>query len=156
MILSDERRDNMELKDVMTRNVEYVSKDTPVDEAAQIMKRYNVGSIPVCEGDKVVGILTDRDIVLRSVAEGDKGSSITCAEVMSANPVLGNTTMDAREAAKIMSDNQIRRLPVVENGKLVGMVSLGDIAVEPKLVDEAGDALNDISKPSSGPQIKNF
>lgn len=146
----------MELRNIMSTNVEYVSRDTSLDEAAKIMKRFNVGSIPVCDGDILVGILTDRDIVLRSVAEGDDSSKITCGDIMSSNPIVGNTGMDIHEAARIMSDNQIRRLPVVENGKLVGMVSLGDIAVEPNFVNEAGDALNDISKPSSGPEIKSF
>lgn len=146
----------MELRNIMSTNVEYVSRDTSIDEAARIMKRFNIGSIPVCEGDTLVGILTDRDIVLRSVAEGDDTSKITCGDIMSSNPVVGDTSMDVHEASKIMSDNQIRRLPVVDNGKLVGMVSLGDIAVEPNFVNEAGDALNDISKPSSGPEIKSF
>jgi FOG: CBS domain len=143
----------MDLRDVMTKDVASVQKNTPIDEAARLMKQYNVGSIPVCEGDRVVGILTDRDIVLRNVAnEGDK-SSTTCGEVMTSNLVVGNVNMDVHEAARIMSDNQIRRLPIVENEKLVGMVALGDLAVEPNLVNEAGDALNDISKPSNGPQI---
>lgn len=146
----------MELKDIMSGDVEYVSKDTTVDEAARIMKNYNVGSIPVCDGDKLVGILTDRDIVLRSTAKGDNAQNLKCEDIMSSNPVSGSSSMDVHEAARIMSDNQIRRLPVVDNGKLVGIVSLGDIAVEPKFVDEAGDALNDISKPSSGPEVRNF
>lgn len=146
----------MELRNIMSTNIEHVSRDTSIDEAARIMRRFNIGSIPVCDGDTLVGILTDRDIVLRSVAEGDDSSKITCGDIMSSNLIVGNTSMDIHEAARIMSDNQIRRLPVVDSGKLVGMVSLGDIAVEPSFVNEAGDALNDISKPSSGPDIKSF
>lgn len=135
----------MELKDIMTTNVATVQRDTPVEDAARIMKEHNVGSVPVCDGDRVVGIVTDRDVVLREVADGSTGK--TCGEVMSSNPITGTPDMDVRKAAKIMSDYQVRRLPVVDNGRLMGIVALGDIATEPKLVDEAGDALNDISKP---------
>lgn len=138
----------MELRSVMTNDLEAVDRNTPVDEAANLMKRYNIGAIPVCEGDRIVGILTDRDIVLRSTSGDNSPSGMTCGEIMSSSIISGTPDMDVHEAAKIMSQNQIRRLPVVENGKLVGMVSLGDIAVEPNMVDEAGDALNDISKPS--------
>lgn len=135
----------MELRDIMTSDVASVQRSTPVQDAAKLMKDHNVGAIPVCDGDRVVGIITDRDIVLRDVADGDK--NIKCGDIMSSQLVSGTPEMDAGEAADIMADNQIRRLPVVDNGRLVGIVSLGDVAVEPKLVDEAKDALNDISKP---------
>lgn len=136
----------MELRNIMTKNVVSVDRSTPLQEAAKLMKQHDIGSVPVCDGDRVVGIVTDRDIVLRSVA-GNNASNSTCGDVMSTNIVTGTPDMDVHEAARIMADNQIRRLPVVENGKLAGMVAIGDLAVEPRFVNEAGDALNDISKP---------
>ncbi|HBM81923.1 MAG TPA: CBS domain-containing protein [Clostridiaceae bacterium] len=138
----------MELRDIMTKDVQKVDRNTPVSQAAQMMKQYNVGSLPVCDNDKVIGIVTDRDIVLRGIAPDGNASNVTCGQLMTENPVFGSPDMDVNVAAKIMAENQIRRLPVVDNGKLAGMVALGDIASKSNLVDEAGDALNDISKPS--------
>lgn len=137
----------MKLKDVMTDDLKSVDRNTLVDEAAELMRECDIGALPVCEGAGIVGIITDRDIVLRSVSADSPPSGVTCGDIMSSAIISGSPDMDVREAAKIMSANQIRRLPVVESGKLVGMVSLGDIAVEPKMVNEAGEALNDISKP---------
>lgn len=137
----------MELGNIMTKNVVCVKRSTPVQDAAKLMKQYNVGSIPVCDGDKLVGIVTDRDIVLRGIATGMESSNTTCGEVMSTDMVTGTMNMDVHEAARIMAGKQIRRLPVVDNGKLMGIVALGDLAVESRFVNEAGDALNDISKP---------
>lgn len=138
----------MELGNIMTKSVATVSMNTSVQEAARLMKEHNVGALPVCDGDKIEGMITDRDIVLKSVAGGSQIDRMTCGEIMTANPVVGTVNMDVHEAAKIMADNQIRRLPVVDNGRLVGIVALGDLAVEPIFVNEAGDALNNISKPS--------
>jgi CBS domain-containing protein len=132
----------------MTRNIVSVGRNTPLQEAAQLMKSHDIGSIPVVDGDRIAGIITDRDIVLRGIAENNEVSGMTCGDIMSADIVAGSPDMDVHEAAEIMAKKQIRRLPVVENGKLVGMVALGDLAVEPRFVNEAGDALNDISKPS--------
>lgn len=137
----------MELGNIMTKNVVSVKRSTPVQDAAKIMKQYNIGSVPVCDGDKLVGIITDRDIVLRGVANGSETARTTCGEVMSTDMVTGTMNMDVHEAARIMAGKQIRRLPVVDNGKLMGIVALGDLAVESRFVNEAGDALNDISKP---------
>lgn len=138
----------MELRDIMTVNVESVGRNSSLEEAARLMKEYNVGAIPVCEGDNIIGIVTDRDIVLRGAADGNKLSWGTCGDVMTSNLITGTPEMDVHEAARIMADHQVRRLPVVENGKLVGIVALGDLAVDSKFINEAGDALNDISKPS--------
>lgn len=139
----------MKVKDVMTGEVAYVNASDNVERAAQLMNEYNVGSVPVCENDKVIGIVTDRDITLRSVAKGIESSSQTVREIMSSNPVCGYPEQDVHEAARIMSERQIRRLPIVENGKLVGMVALGDLAVEPTLKDNAEEALKSISEPCS-------
>ena len=138
----------MNIGKIMTANVASVNRETTLAEAANLMKEHNIGSIPVCDGNKIVGIVTDRDIVLRGVAEGNDQTSITCGEIMSPDLAVGTIDMDVRVAAEIMANRQIRRLPVVDNGRLVGMVSLGDLATEPKFTSEAGDALNDISKTS--------
>jgi Predicted signal-transduction protein containing cAMP-binding and CBS domains len=139
----------MKVKDVMTRDVACVDVNDNVERAAQLMSEYNVGSIPVCDRDKVIGIVTDRDITLRSVAKGMESSTQTVRSIMTSNPVTGSPEQDIHDAARIMSERQIRRLPIVDQGKLVGIVALGDIAVEPTLSDNAEEALKNISEPSS-------
>lgn len=139
----------MKVSEVMTKSVADLDADDSVEHAAQLMKEYNVGSIPVCSGSKIVGIITDRDIALRSVAEGENIENQKVRDIMSSNPVVGKPDMDIHEASRIMSDRQIRRLPIVDRGDLVGIVSLGDIAVEPKLSNDAEDALSSISEPST-------
>ncbi len=135
----------MKLRDIMSREVACLSAEDTVEKAAKLMKTYNVGSIPICAQNSVIGIITDRDIALRAVAVGDDGY-LQVKKVMTANPVVGTPDMDVEDAVRIMSENQIRRLPVVENNRLVGIVSLGDISVEPRLQDEAEIALKNISK----------
>lgn len=136
----------MYVRDIMSEDVACLCKDDSVARAAQLMEEYDVGSIPVCENDRVVGIVTDRDIALRSVAHGhDSHQSV--GNVMTDDPVVGNPDMDVHEAAKIMSERQIRRLPIVEGSSLVGIVALGDISVEPALQDNAEWALKNISEP---------
>ncbi|WP_432401772.1 CBS domain-containing protein [Wukongibacter sp. M2B1] len=144
----------MKVKDLMTRNVTIASTDSSIAEVAQSMKNLDVGSIPVCDNSKnVVGIVTDRDIVLRSVAEGSNVKDTKAQTVMSTQIVSVSPDTDVHEAADIMAKQQIRRLPVVENGKLVGIVAIGDFATQNIYVNEAGDALSDISKPD-GSQMR--
>ncbi len=133
------------LKEVMTTNVEYCTPDDNLFEAAIKMKRLNVGAIPVCEDEHLLGMLTDRDIVLRGVAEKRPNSS-SVKKVMSDHLVTGDPGMDVDRAAQLMAEKQIRRLPIVDNGKLVGIVSLGDLAVHTSTEDEAGFALSEISE----------
>ena len=132
----------------MSRQIASLNSDDSVEKAAQLMKAYNVGSLPICAQNSVIGIVTDRDIALRAVANGDDGNQ-EIREVMTANPVVGTPDMDVDDAVRLMSEKQIRRLPIVENNALVGMVSLGDISVEPKLQDNAEIALKNISKPAA-------
>lgn len=139
----------MKVKDVMTKDIAYVNPDDNIERAAQLMSEYNVGSVPVCDNGRVLGIVTDRDITLRSVAKGTESRSQCVRDIMTSNPVCGSPEQDIHDAARIMSERQIRRLPIVENGNLVGMVALGDIAVEPTLSDNAEDALKNISEPCS-------
>lgn len=137
----------MKVKDIMTKNVACVGTEDTIGQAAQMMKQYHVGSLPVCKRKKVVGMVTDRDITLRSTAGGQDSESRKVFSVMSSNPVVGNPEMEIGEAAKIMSQQQIRRLPIVEKDNLVGIVALGDISIAPAMQNSAGQALNGISQP---------
>ncbi|MDF2609872.1 MAG: yhcV [Lachnospiraceae bacterium] len=137
----------MKVKDIMSKDVATLSKEDSIERAAQLMKEYDVGSIPVCNQDIVVGIVTDRDIALRSVANGQDTKQLKVKDIMTANPVVGSPDMDIHDAAKIMSDKQIRRLPIVERNNLVGIVALGDISLEPTLSDNAEETLKGISEP---------
>ncbi len=139
---------NLKVRDVMTSDVSVVSSSSSIREAASQMKKLNVGSIPVCDSsNRPVGIVTDRDIVVRNVSEGmDCNTSVD--NVMSKNLITVSPDTDIHEAANIMADNQIRRLPVVDNNQIIGMLSIGDLAVRDVYVNEAGDALSNISEPS--------
>jgi len=140
----------MKVRELMTTNVTTAELNSTIAEVAQSMKRLNVGSIPVCDNNRnVVGIVTDRDIVLRSVAGGSDVNNAKAQEVMTTQIVSVSPETDVHEAANIMAKNQIRRLPVVENGRLVGIVAIGDFATQNIYVNEAGDALSNISKPSA-------
>ncbi len=136
----------MKLQDIMSKDIAFLNSDDSIEQAARLMKQHNVGSLPICSNNQVVGIVTDRDIALRSVANGTDAKMIV-GDIMTVNPVFGNPQMDVHDAARIMSDNQIRRLPVVDNGQLVGMVALGDISVDPSYSTDAEQALTNISQP---------
>jgi FOG: CBS domain len=142
----------MQVREVMTKSVASLNSEDSVERAAQLMKEHNIGSIPVCNGDKVIGIVTDRDIALRSVASGINCKNQCVRDIMTTNPVMVSPSTDIHDAARIMSERQIRRLPIVDNNNLVGMVSLGDIAVEPTFSDNAEQALKNISEPCT-PEI---
>ncbi|OLO38967.1 CBS domain-containing protein [Alkalihalophilus pseudofirmus] len=131
----------------MTTNVATVSPQQTVKEAAALMKELNVGSIPMVENGQVTGIITDRDITLRTTASGID-SNTPVSQCMTNQIVTGTSNMDVHEAAHLMSQQQIRRLPVVANGQLVGMVAIGDLAVQNIYQNEAGEALSNISSPA--------
>jgi len=135
----------MKVRDVMTSSVDWVSPDTSLVEVAQLMKKDDVGSIPVCKDNQLVGIITDRDIVLNVVAAGGN-TNISAKDIMSTDLISVSADQDVHEAANLMSENQIRRLPVLENGNLVGILAIGDMAIEKIHINEAGDALSDISQ----------
>ncbi len=136
----------MLIKDVMTQNVVSVSGDDSALEVAKMMSKYNIGAVPVTDGAAVKGILTDRDIVLRCVAQDRSASSCKACDIMSGSTTYVSPNQSVGDALQIMSAEQIRRLPVVENGNLVGMVSLGDIA-KIKADVEVSEAICEISKP---------
>ena len=136
----------MKVRDIMSTSVCSLTTNDTVERAASLMKEHDIGSVPVCDSGNVVGIITDRDITLRSVASGVNTSSQTVREIMSSNPTLGNPDMSLDEASRLMSQQQIRRLPIVENQHLVGVVSLGDLATQPQSDEKAGHALTSISQ----------
>ena len=136
----------MKVRDIMSKDIASLQAEASVERAAQLMKEKRVGSLPVCSQQKVIGIVTDRDIALRSVAGGRDGKQQKVGDVMSSSPVVGNPEMDVHEAAKLMSERQIRRLPIVENSSLVGMVALGDFSTEPTCQNSAQQALQGISQ----------
>lgn len=138
----------MLIKDIMTKNVAYIDPQSAVIEAAQLMQKHNVGSIPVCDRSGVIGIVTDRDIVVRNVAHGTDPRSLKVQDVMTSGVATVSPDMDVDEAGRIMARNQVRRLPVVENHMLVGMVALGDLAVNARYDTEASKALTEISIPA--------
>jgi CBS domain-containing protein len=116
-----------------------------VYEIAVKMKQHDIGFVPVVEGKKLIGVVTDRDLVIRGFAEKREGSAAV-KQVMTENvqTIEAGTSID--EAAKLMAKQQIRRLPVVDKGELVGIVAIGDLAVRDKFEDEAGQALSQISE----------
>jgi CBS domain-containing protein len=139
-----ERMMTMKIKEIMTTDVRAVSANDSISEAANIMKQLDVGAVPVLDNHLLVGIITDRDLVLRAVAEG-KNADERVSTIMTKNITTVSPDTDVHKAADLMASQQIRRLPIVENGRLVGIVSIGDMAVEDIFENEAGEALHTIS-----------
>ena len=136
----------MQIRNIMTPDPVTVELDTTLEEVATLMKEEDIGAIPVVEGKELAGIVTDRDIVVRCIAEGKDVTECTAEEAMSSDLQTVSPDDSVDTAARIMADRQIRRLAVVDNGRLVGMVSLGDVAVKSDDDDLSGDTLEDVSK----------
>jgi CBS domain-containing protein len=137
----------MKVKDIMTKNVAYVKPDASVYDTASIMQQNNIGAIPVCDQSGVVGMVTDRDIVVRNVITGSDPKTTPVSNIMTTQVATVNPNTDVDELSEIMAQKQIRRIPVVENNTLVGIVALGDLAADRRFDTEASVALTDISKP---------
>ena len=136
------------LKDLMSRDVQVISPDATIQEAAQQMRDGNFGMMPVGENDRMIGAISDRDIAIRAIADG-KAASTKVRDVMSEGTFWAFEDDSIDDAAKLMSEHQIRRLPIVNTEKrLVGILALGDYAVESADIEAAGEALSEISKPS--------
>ena len=136
------------LKDLMSRDVKVISPDMSIRDAAAEMRDGDFGMLPVGENDRMIGTITDRDIAIRAVAEG-KDSDTKVRDVMSEGIAWVFEDESVEDAAKMMSQRQVRRLPVVDrNKRLVGIVALGDFAVESSEIRPAAEALSEISKPS--------
>jgi len=139
----------MQLSDIMSSNVEVVPPDATLQDAASKMKELDVGALPVCDGRRLMGMVTDRDIAIRAVAEGRDPRSTRVRDAMSPQVVYCYNDEDVREAARIMEQKQIRRLPVLDRAQhLVGIVSLGDLATQAGSDKLSGEALEQISQPS--------
>lgn len=139
----------MRVKEVMTTKLAIVSPENTVSEAAKVMQSHNIGCVPVCNQEqKVLGIITDRDIVVRNIANDGDPKTTLVNTIMTKEVFIGNPMMDIDEAGRIMAQHQIRRLPIVENDRLVGIVAIGDLATRYRYSDEAGQVLSEISEPS--------
>jgi CBS domain-containing protein len=136
----------MKVRDVMTSDIAIASPDTTLEEIATMMKSEDAGAIPILEDDELLGIITDRDIVIRCIAEGEDPAELTADDILSESPEIVEPDTDAEDALEIMGRRQVRRLPVVEDGSLVGMVSLGDLAVKRGDLKDTGETLKDVSQ----------
>lgn len=136
----------MKVRDIMTAPAVHVSPTESVEVAARTLAQYNIGILPVCGSDgRVCGLVTDRDLVTRCMATGRTAAQTTVRDVMTSQVTSVQPDMEANVAAHLMGRQQVRRLPVVENGKLCGMVSLGDLAKREESIMDAADALTDIT-----------
>ena len=134
-----------QIRDVMTSNPTTCEPQASVVDAAKVMAQEDVGSIPTVEGDRLVGVVTDRDIVIRVVAEGREPQSVTVGDVASRDLVTVSPADDLDRALELMAENQVRRLPVVDGDKLVGIVAQRDVALQ-GADRETGQVVEQISR----------
>ena len=139
----------MKVRDLMTSNPATVGPDDVCARAATLMREEDCGSLPVTKDARLVGIVTDRDIVIRAVAAGRDPKTTPVSEVMSADPITIAPDTDADEAAKMMAEFQVRRLPVVEDGRLLGIVVTAQLARR-ESKGAMGETIKEISEPASG------
>lgn len=139
----------MLVREIMTPDVEVVDPDTMIAVAAQKMESLNTGVMPVCDGERLVGMLTDRDITVRATAAGRDPKKTHVRDMMTPEVIYCYDDQDVAEAALTMEEHQIRRLPVVNREhKLVGIVALGDLAVDTGDEEMSGEVIEEISKPA--------
>lgn len=136
----------MKVKDCMCNEVCYCTPDSTVKDCATLMCNNHVGCIPVCDNSKnVVGLVTDRDIILRTIACNKDVNSTPVSEIMTCQICCCTPDTDIKEAENLMSQNQIRRIPVVDNNKIVGILTLGDLAANQSVDDQGvNDTFNNI------------
>lgn len=136
----------MKLREIMSSPVVRIHPQENIAVAARMLEHYNIGAMPVCGSDgRIQGMITDRDIVTRCLAAGKNPAATKVSDVMTAGIVAVRPDMEVSTAAALMGSKQVRRLPVMENGRLCGMVSLGDLSLKEESSIEAGDALTGIS-----------
>src|SRR5437763_754220 len=139
----------MRVSEVMTGGAECIRPDATLHQAAERMRTLDVGCMPVCDNDRIVGMITDRDITVRSISDGHDPRKDHVRDAMTPEVIYCFEDQDVNEAARIMKEKQIRRLPVLNrNKRLVGIVSLGDLATETNDAHMAGSALHGISEPA--------
>ena len=138
----------MKVKDCMCDEVCCATPNSTIQECATMMCNKHIGCVPVCDNTQnVVGLITDRDIILRCVACNKDPKSTPISEIMTCNPCCCTPEVEVTEAEKLMSENQVKRIPVVENNKIVGILTLGDLAANAQVDDNGVDnTLNTISK----------
>lgn len=139
--------------EVMTDRPRCVTPETPVSEAAQLMASDDIGSLPILDGERLAGVVTDRDIVIRAIAKGKDPRGMPVREVASRELVKVHAEQDLSDALKLMASEQVRRLPVVDDdGRLVGILAQADVAVEAK-EKAVGEMVEEISKSPTGPRL---
>jgi CBS domain-containing protein len=137
------------LKEIMTSTVDVISHDARAAEAALKMKYLDVGAIPVCDGERLCGMVTDRDLVVRIIAKGLDPKQVHVSDATSSEVFFCYEDEDLEKASQVMAQKQIRRLPILSRAKkLVGIVSLGDVAVRGKDAQTSGVVLEQVSRPS--------
>jgi len=140
----------MKAKDIMTAKPESVPPGTNIADVARIMRDMNVGVVPVADEDRLLGVITDRDITIRVTAAGMAPQDVTVQDFMSPNVVTVSPDDDVEDVRKLMADNQIRRVMVTDSDKLVGVISLGDVALNEKDKDaRTGEVLEKVSEPTN-------
>jgi CBS domain-containing protein len=140
----------MKARDIMTRNPEVATPSTSIGDVAQMMRDLDVGIVPVSDGDKLLGVITDRDITIRVTAEGLNPFDTTVQAFVSPNPVTVSPDDDVEKIRQLMADKQIRRVLVTDGDRLAGIISIGDVAVKDRSADKkVGDALQEISEPTN-------
>jgi CBS domain-containing protein len=137
------------VRDAMTENPSSIDSAASVVDAARLMREQQVGSLPITDGDNLVGMITDRDITTSVVAEAADPQSTSVGNVCSREPISVEPDKDLDEAVQLMASNQVRRLPVVEDGKLVGIVAQADVALKEN-EQKTGELVEAISEPSNG------
>jgi CBS domain-containing protein len=138
----------MKVQELMTRGAECVAPNTTLQDAARRMKDLDVGSLPICDNDRLAGMVTDRDMVIRGLADGSDPTTTTVDRVMSPDITYCFEDQDVEEASRLMKDRQIRRLAVLNRDKrLVGMLSLGDLSRSPDARGQAEETLEEVSRP---------
>ena len=140
----------MKAKDIMTAKPECATPGTNIADVARIMRDMNVGIVPVTDDDRLLGVITDRDITIRVTAGGMSPQDVTVQDFMSPNPVTVSPEDSVEDVRKLMADNQIRRVMVVDDGNLVGVISLGDVALNERDKDaKTGAVLEKVSEPTN-------
>ena len=141
----------MKVRDIMTKEVTIVTAAQPIADVAHTMRQLDIGSLPVVQDGQLIGIITDRDITVRVVADGLDPHMETAERHMSRDPIVASPDWPVEQAAHLMAREQIRRLPVAENGRLVGYLALGDLATQNR-DRQVGETLEEISQPTNTPR----
>lgn len=136
------------IRDIMTTGVRTVDPSTTLFDVAQLMRDVDTGVVPVVSGGMLMGVITDRDIVVRAIADGADPKTATAEEYFTRNPTTVSPDTTVQDAAQLMQRDQIRRLPVVQGAELVGIISIGDLAVDTGKDKLVGDTLEEISAPA--------